>query len=215
MPELSLDPEELRRRLAAYTPESEQAIRDRQASLGEDATRPAVNAFFRKALEGRRFARAADLGCNNGAFALEVLAPVSDSLLLADFSEKALEAAGRRLPGAHAVRLDLTKAPPPGRFDLASLCEVIQHIPDPGAREAAFARAAAALEPGGILLYSGYFERPGEPLDGLFRSDRWPELLFFHRSPEAENAARFAASGLEILGRFREEKVEAFVLRKP
>ena len=213
MPRLPLGPGEFERKRRAYSPASERAIRDLQAESGEPATCPASNIFFKRALEGRRFRRAIDLGCHAGIFATEVLAPVSGRLVLVDFSAKALQAAKARLPRADALRADLAKELPlRGRFDLVALCEVIQHMPDPVAREAAFQAAAGLLEPDGILLFSTYFLAPGEPAEGFFRSDRHPHLLFYHRSAEAENARRFAGAGLKALDRMREARVDAFVL---
>lgn len=214
MPVLPLDPEGLRRELARYTPGEERSLRNRQAALGEDATRPALNAFFRERLAGRRFGRAIDLGCHNGAFAEAVLAPVSDALVVCDFAEGALTEAARRLPDAKAVRFDLAGTwPDQGRFDLVALCEVIQHMPDAAARERAFDRAAALLTPGGVLIHSGYFLPPGEPADGFFRSDRWAERLFFHRSSKEEAQARFARNSLAVTASLREELAEAFLLQ--
>lgn len=221
MPEAPLTPEEVRARLAAYTPDAEKTIRDFQARLGEDATRPAVNAFFRERLSGRFFRRAADLGCNNGTFAAEVIAPVCARLVLADFSEAALAAARARLGEDRveaALRADLARETERirtlGSFDLVSLCEVIQHMPEERDREEVFRTAAGLLEPGGILLHSGYGAREGAATEGFFRSDRFPELLYFHRSSAEAFEARFERAGLEVLHRFREERTDAFVLRR-
>ena len=219
MPQLPLDDEELRKKLAEYRSASEQAIRDFQAERGEEATCPASNAFFGKALAGTEVARAVDLGCNNGTFAVEVLLPISKRLCLVDYSAKALEKARARIPADRleaALQADLTRDWPKvsalGRFDLVALCEVIQHIPDATARERVFDGAAALLTPGGRLLFSTYFLKEGEPAEGFFRSDRYPDLLYFRRSSEAENAARFARNRLRVLQRMREARVDAFVL---
>ncbi len=216
MPRLPLDPQEFRKRLADYRTGSEQAIRDLQADRGEEATCPATNAFFRKALEDRRFRKGLDLGCHTGAFGGEVLSPLCENLTLVDFSEKALQAALDRLPRAHGLRADLAREWPKvkalGRFDLVSLCEVIQHMPGAEDREAVFRAAAGMLEPGGVLLFSTYFMREGEPPEGFFHSELHPHLLFYHRSGEEENQKRFRRASLKILERFREERVDAFVL---
>ena len=219
MPRLPLDDDALRRKLVEYRSASEQAIRDFQAERGEEATCPASNAFFREALAGTEAGRAVDLGCNNGTFAAEVLLPVSRRLFLVDYSAKALARARERIPADRleaALHTDLTLDWPVvaalGRFDLVSLCEVIQHIPDAGARKKVFDGAAALLKPGGRLLFSTYFLKKDEPAEGFFRSDRYPDLLYYRRSSEKENAARFARAGLRVLARFREARVDAFVL---
>lgn len=218
MPRLPLTPEEFRKRKEAYRTASEQALRDLQARQGEPATCPASNAFFKAQLAGRRFRRALDLGCHTGIFAAEVLAPVAEALTLADYSKKALEAALVRLPRAQGVQADLAREWPKvealGRFDLVSLCEVIQHMPEAADREAVFRGAAGLLEPGGAFLFSTYFLKEGEPADGFFHSDRHDHLLFYHRSGEEENAQRFREAGLEVQARMREARVDAFVLRR-
>ncbi|GEM_PF-3646697 len=218
MPLLPLTPEEFDRKRKTYDPVEERRLRDLQAVRGEHPTCPASNAFFKARVSGRRFHAALDLGSHDGSFAAEVLSGVADHLVLVDFSGAALEKARTRLPGAETVQADLarewTKVAPLARFPLVSLCEVIQHMPQAGDREAVFAGAADMLTPGGILLFSTYFERPGEPADGFFHSDRHSHLLFFHRSSEEENLRRFRAAGLQILDRMREERVDAFVLMR-
>jgi 2-polyprenyl-3-methyl-5-hydroxy-6-metoxy-1,4-benzoquinol methylase len=221
MPQLRLNRDQFRHRLAGYDATSELAIRDFQAEVGEDATRPAVNAFFQEALGVRRFAQAVDLGCNNGRFALEVLVPRTDRLVLVDFSAKALGAALKRLPSdlvEAALETDLTddwkhieaRAP----FDVVSLCEVIQHMPRADDRVRVFRKAAALLRPNGILLFSTLYSKESEPREGFYRCDRLHQLLYWWRSDEAENAARFDSSGLLVLDRFREARADAFMLER-
>ena len=218
MPRMPLTPEEFARQRAAYDPSEERRLRDLQAGSGEHPTCPASNAFFKSRLSGRQFPAALDLGSHDGTFAAEVMDGVSDRLVLVDFSGAALEKARARLARAEAVQADLArewaKVAALGTFGLVSLCEVIQHMPEAEDREAVFRGASGMLESGGVLLFSTYFERPGEAPDGFFRSDAHGHRLFFHRSSEEENLRRFQAAGLAILDRMREERVDAFVLSR-
>jgi 2-polyprenyl-3-methyl-5-hydroxy-6-metoxy-1,4-benzoquinol methylase len=219
--QLRLRSDRFRRVLATYDASSELAIRDFEAENGQDATRPAANTFLHAALGARHFGKAADLGCNNGSFALDVLVPRVDRLVLVDFSAKALKAARTRLPShliEHALRVDLTgdwkDIDGLGPYDIVSLCEVIQHMPNEHDRGRIFRKAAALLRPNGILLFSTLHSTKGEPREGFYQCDRLGRLLYWWRSDEAENAARFANAGLSILDRFREARVDAFVLEK-
>ena len=221
MSQLRLDRDQFRRRLLGYDATSELAIRDFEAEVGKDATRPAVNAFFQEALSDRRFSHAVDLGCNNGCFALEVLEPRTDRLVLVDFSAKALSLAVKRLPPRlvdAALEVDLTdewtdidaRAP----FDAVCLCEVIQHMPRADDRARVFRKAAALLRPGGLLLFSTLYSKEGEPQEGFYHCDRLGQILYWWRSDEAENTARFGAAGLEVLDHRREARADAFLLER-
>jgi predicted TPR repeat methyltransferase len=105
------------------------------------------------ALEGRRFARALEVGCSIGVFP-ELLAPSCDELLAVDVSEVALARARERLSGVAGVRLEQRSLPeqmPPGPFDLIVASEVLMFL-----RREQLLRALAgfesALADGGSLL---------------------------------------------------------------
>lgn len=223
MAKLPLTPAAFRRTLAGYTPGVERRIRDLNADLGEPATRREANAFFKRELSrlGLRFARGIDLGSNTGDFARAILARRCRDLVLVDFSSRALARARKALrgrPRTRFLRADLTrdwkKIAALGDFDLAALCEVIQHMPDPGHRRWTFVRAARLLRPGGILLFSHYARVPGEPAEGFFRSPRYRHLLYYHTAGLAEVRRGAREAGLRVLAQARTGPVNAFVMRK-
>ena len=221
MSQLHLSREHFDDVLTRYDASSEVAMRDFEAAHGTSATRPAVNDFVTRALASRRFARAADFGCNDGTFAQQVFAPRVGQLVLVDFSALAMASAVARLPRPlvrAALALDLTSdwkrlechAP----FDIISLCEVIQHMPRHRDRANVFRKAVALLRPKGLMLFSTIYAEAGEPREGFYRCDRSHHLLYWRRSDDAENAARFASAGCSVVVRFREEPTDAFVLQR-
>lgn len=225
MPKAPLDPEAFRRQKRRYSQAVERTLRDENARRGEDATRPAANRFFRDILGklGRTYRRAADLGCNTGTFAREVLAPFCGRLLLVDFSGAALARAraalAERPAGTTAcLQADLAADWPhvaaQGPFDLVSLCEVIQHMPEAVARERTFRNAAEALRAGGILLFSNYRAAAGEPREGFFASDKYDHLLYYWTALPQDVERLAAGAGLRILARGAADPVDAYVMEK-
>jgi len=105
------------------------------------------------ALDGRRYARALEVGCSIGVLS-ERLAAVCDELLAVDAAQAAADAARERLgahPHATVECRELPEAFPAGPFELIVCSEVLYYLDD-----AAFSATAAAiereLEPGGSLL---------------------------------------------------------------
>ena len=105
------------------------------------------------ALDGRRYARALEVGCSIGVLS-ERLAAVCDELLAVDAAQAAADAARdrlRALPHATVECRELPEAFPAGPFELIVCSEVLYYLDD-----AAFSATAAAiereLEPGGSLL---------------------------------------------------------------
>jgi thioredoxin reductase/SAM-dependent methyltransferase len=133
---------------------------------------------------------ALDAGCGEGADALW-LAGRGWQVTAADFATTALEraaahaeAAGLKVDWVHA---DLTSWIPPARFDLVSSHYL--HVPG-DERNAAFARLANAVAPGGTLLIVGHHE------SDLHTSMQRPNIpgMFF----TAEEVAASLGDGWEI-----------------
>ncbi|WP_426166497.1 class I SAM-dependent DNA methyltransferase [Sandarakinorhabdus sp. DWP1-3-1] len=96
------------------------------------------------ALEGRHYADAIEVGCSIGVLTAR-LAPSCDNLLGTDVAEAALAIARKRCaaqPQARFALSTLPDRPPPGRFDLILLSEVLYYFDDAGiARTADAVRA--------------------------------------------------------------------------
>jgi len=147
--------------------------------------------------------RALDLGCGDGR--LSELLQV-DELTIADVSAVALGRAARRLPAAHAVKLE-PDAPLPledGAFDLVLCAETIEHVRDV---QLFLSEARRVLRPGGTLALTTPAARtpmrPPAPLS--------PHLRFFTRRSlarvldelgfELRSLRRAAGSLLALAGR--------------
>lgn len=131
-----------------------------------------------EALEGRRFARALEVGCSIGVFT-ELLATRCEELVAVDASALAVRRARRRLAGHPHVRVRRCTLPeqmPGGRFDLVVCSEVLYYWNRELLREALRAMEEA-LAPGGVLLaVHGRFESHTCPLTG----DEVHDLLHGH-----------------------------------
>jgi tRNA (cmo5U34)-methyltransferase len=137
------------------------------AADGYDALRrqliPCFDLFYGTAadvvaasLPAERPARVLDLGAGTGLLAAEILrrAPTAQVTLL-DFSEEMLARARVRFAGVGgqvAIRSgDYATASLGGPWDAVVSALSIHHLPDPSKREV-YARALAALRPGGVLV---------------------------------------------------------------
>lgn len=129
---------------------------------------------------------ALDVACGDGRNAIW-LASRGWQVTAVDFSLVALESARRSAAGA-GVEVDwrqedlLAWAPPEGHFDLVTV--LFLHLPA-GERRGVYARAGAAVRPGGTLLVVGHdrtnlIDGQGGPQD--------PEVLFTAREIAAELA---------------------------
>ena len=120
------------------------------------------------ALDGRRFARAVEIGCSIGELTA-ALAPSCDSLLGIDIAEAPLEAArARNAAAAHVAfaRMALPDETPVGAFDLIVLSEVLYYWDAFDlARVAAWVREAMTAD-GVVLLVHWLGETPDYPASG-------------------------------------------------
>lgn len=126
-----------------------------------------------------------DAGCGQGLL-LSALMPLRPQARYAgvDFSDKALEVARQRAPGAELSRLDITQGHLDRRYDLVLCTDVVEHLKDD---DVAFANLAAMT--GRWLLVSTIQGRmrPYEHQVGHYRNYARGEL-----------AAKIAATGLVV-----------------
>ncbi|MBI3553965.1 MAG: methyltransferase domain-containing protein [Elusimicrobia bacterium] len=122
---------------------------------------------MQKALGGRRYARALEVGCAEGAFT-EKMAASCEKLTAVDISSVALARAKERLrvqAQVEFVEADIRQWSPAGRFDLIVLGDVLYYIDKPLVREifeATFPKIASWLSPGGRLMLAHGFAGPQE-----------------------------------------------------
>jgi SAM-dependent methyltransferase len=114
-------------------------------------------AHLLKALEGRRYGRALEIGCSVGSFT-EKLADVCDEVVGTDISQTAVDRTRQRLQGKSNVRIERQTFPveqPAGKFDLVVCSDVLYYLSD---RELppAIRLLAGLVRPGGSLLALHY-----------------------------------------------------------
>ncbi len=105
------------------------------------------------ALDGRRFARALELGCSIGVFT-ELLAERCDALRALDAAPSAVARARERLASRPWVGVEQRTLPeelPEGPFDLVVCSEILYYWSEDVLVEA-LGRLEAALAPGGSLI---------------------------------------------------------------
>jgi predicted TPR repeat methyltransferase len=139
------------------------------------------------------YAHVIDLGCGTGLFGAEI-AQVSDSLEGYDLSENMLARAEAKELYDHLARADLSLAPemsglfddrPPHRADLVAAADVMMYLGD---LDAAFANAAALLDPAGIFAFSA------EKAASASGFELRPSLRYAHSAAHVEKA--LAAHGM-------------------
>jgi tRNA (cmo5U34)-methyltransferase len=135
---------------------------------------PSFDAFYGAALEalslaGRPLVRVLDLGAGTGLLAAMVVAAHPGArVTLLDGAPGMLEEARRRLGDeAEYVVGDLGDEPPGGPWDAIVSALAIHHLDDAGKR-ALFARAFAALAPGGVLVDAEQVLGPTPALDAAY-----------------------------------------------
>jgi SAM-dependent methyltransferase len=120
------------------------------------------------ALPRDRYPNAVEVGCSIGVLT-ERLARRCDRLLGLDVAQAALDAAAARcagLPNVDFAISTLPATPPPGRFDLIMLSEILYYFDRPGVAAMAAAVSAMASPTADIILVHWLGETPDYPLDG-------------------------------------------------
>jgi 2-polyprenyl-3-methyl-5-hydroxy-6-metoxy-1,4-benzoquinol methylase len=110
--------------------------------------------FIRDLLGDRRGLKIADVGCGAGVMTSN-LRRYGDVTGL-DFSGSAVRAAQRLVPGVRFLNGSLEALPPEDRFDLLTLFDVLEHIPQHD-RPAFLRELRARLVDGGLLFFSTPF----------------------------------------------------------
>ena len=127
-----------------------------------------------------------DVGCGTGAMSARLVK--WGDVVSADFSPLALEFSRRRglkhLLGADAMRLPLAS----GRFDIITVMDVLEHLPDDQAAMCEFFRV---LKPGGRVIAT-------VPAYQHLWSEHDVALMHFRRYTRAELGERFRKAGFQV-----------------
>ena len=117
-------------------------------------------------LPRERYANAVEIGCSIGVLTAR-LAARCDRLLGLDVAQAALNAAATRVPPNVDLALStLPQTPPPGRFDLIMLSEVLYYFDRDGVRDMAATVTRIARDDADIMLVHWLGPTPDYPLDG-------------------------------------------------
>jgi SAM-dependent methyltransferase len=119
------------------------------------------------AVDDRRYRAGLEIGCSIGVLSAQI-APLCDSFLGLDISEKPLEAARARCASIASARFLCGRAPadwPEGGLDLVILSEVLYFLSAEDIRATA-ARVRASLLPGGRVLLINWLGSEETPQPG-------------------------------------------------
>lgn len=167
---------------------------------------------IRRLLDGRRFAKAADIGGGYGRLCL-LLREFADHVTLAEPSRTQLDAAAELLAGTDVAQVqmqadDLRFAD--GELDLITMVRVMHHLPEPSAE---FAEISRVLAPGGTAIIEvanyGHFknrrafkkqgrELPAEPVSIRTVTAEEPDAIAFVNHNIATVTAQLADAGLRV-----------------
>lgn len=145
----------------------EEAVRDRQARTYDAALSLNLSSWVERRkiwahLQTLQISSALEIGCGTGRFTV-LLAQRASRVVAVDRSRQSLVQCRHRLARfgledrVLLVRGDANQMPVRARsFDVALSAQVIQHLPSASLREEVVGHIAAALKPGGTLVFSGY-----------------------------------------------------------
>ena len=126
-------------------------------------------------LEQVEFQSLVDIGCGDGRFLQEVSSRwPGKSLLGVDYSVTAIDWARRLNPGLSFEVRDILADRMPAVYDVATLLDVIEHVP-PGQLEAFVQAALTAVRPGGHLILT--VPHTNMPLDPKHHQHFHPQKL--------------------------------------
>jgi tRNA (cmo5U34)-methyltransferase len=142
---------------------------------------PCFDDFYGTAVEVAALGRSGpvrvlDLGAGTGLLAAAIASALPDAtFVLLDEAPAMLDQARERLTPlgdrVETVVADLVDPLPAGEFDVIASALAIHHLPDAGKADL-YARAAASLAPGGVLVNAEQVAGPTDALDARYR-ERW------------------------------------------
>jgi trans-aconitate methyltransferase len=143
--------------------------------------------FIFSLMEGLSFESVLDAGCGTGI----LLHQISEAyphvhLTGTEYASQGLEIARQRLPGADFHELDLSHEILPGKFDLVTCIDVLEHIPD----DRAALKSLRAITAGHMIL--------SVPLGKLFQTEA-ERMGHVHGYTRMELESKLRTSGFEIV----------------
>jgi len=181
----------------------ERDFRERELDFAGDARvrherRVEFDAVVRRA-RARPGLRVLDAGCGIGRIS-EALARRGAQVTALDFAHARLRALEARIPGGvDLVQGDVTRLPLAQRsFDLIVSTQVIEHVPEEGARRALLAAFHRLLRPDGRVLLTAYnyslpWQRRGGAREGLHNTG-----IFYHCYTASELKRELQAAGFTV-----------------
>jgi trans-aconitate methyltransferase len=142
--------------------------------------------FIFSLMDGLSFQTVLDAGCGTGVLLQQISEAHPHARLTGtEYAAQGLEFAGQRLPGAEFRELDLSRETLPGKFDLVTCIDVLEHIPD----DRAALKSLHAMTAGHMIL--------SVPLGRLFQAEveRMGHVHGYNRK-ELESKLREAGFGI-------------------
>ncbi len=183
---------------------------------------------IKRLLNGRHFAKAADVGGGFGRLAI-LLREYADQVTLAEPSQTQLDAAEKFLAGTDVIKArqqaDALQFAD-GELDLITMVRVMHHIPEPTKE---FAEIARVLKPGGTAIIEvanyGHFknrrafkksgrELPREPVSIRTVAADEPDAIAFVNHNIDTVVAQLADAGLVLQGKLSVSNLRSQTLKK-